>query len=66
MNSVLYKFEKKKEILAFFRYNSKPKMAFKATSFKNHGVINIFIFQPFVATVDSFSRVITKLLLIST
>ena len=41
-------------------------MAFKATSFKNHGVINIFIFQPFVATVDSFSRVITKHLLIST
>ena len=41
-------------------------MEFKATSFKNHGVINIFIFQLFVATVDSFSRVITKHLLIST
>ena len=41
-------------------------MEFKATSFKNRGVINIFIFQLFVATVDSFSRVITKHLLIST
>ena len=65
MNSVLYKFEKKKEMLVFFD-NSKPKMEFKATSFKNHGVINIFIFQLFVAIVDSFSRVITKHLLIST
>ena len=41
-------------------------MEFKATSFKNHSVINIFIFQLFVATVDSFSRVITKHLIIST
>ena len=29
-------------------------MEFKATSFKNHGVINIFIFQPFVATAGQF------------
>ena len=29
-------------------------MELKATSFKNHGVINIFIFQLFVATVDQF------------
>ena len=41
-------------------------MEFKATSFKSHGVINIFIFQLFVATVNSCSRVITKHLLIST